>query len=307
MAGSDDEGSLTEKRVYGAKAGRTDVYLAGGTGLVRVGVSGDRIGEFGVVHRGEVRDVAVLPAAETAGAGSACGPDLIAVATAADVLVGDAADDLELAGTGMGPGVAVGFHAGAVLAGGEDGVVRRLKGDAVDSRPTSVGGDPEPLGDAGEVRAISGPLVASDAGVFRVADGDLTNVGLADVRDVAGAGVPLAATDEGLYWLGNGWMDALPGAFEAVASDGARDALAAGPAGATDDALSVHEGEEWAADAWTAAALPVDERVVELAYGSGIAVAVTDCGTVCANAGDGWRHQPIGVREVGGVAVASVR
>jgi len=282
MPGTEDATDIEELRVYSRTAGRTDVFLASAAGLVRVAVSGDRIGEFGIVDRDAVRDVAVLP---DAAAGR------LAVATESDVRVGDAGADPTLAATGFGPAVAVGAHDGDLLAADPDGTVARLPG-----------GDPEAdwnaLGDAGAVRAISGPLVATADGVVRVVGDGLSAVGLRDVRDVAGAGVPLAAAADGCYWLGNGWLDALDGAFDAVAGDGAGNALVAG------DGTYVHEGSAWDADTWSETVLPVDDEAVALAYGPGVAVAVTAAGTVCVDAGDGWRHRTVGVRDVRGVAVA---
>lgn len=282
MPGTEEGSDIEELRVYSTKAGRTDVFLASDAGLVRVAVSGDKIGEFGIVDRGAVRDVAVLPDAAT---------DRLAVATDEDVRVGDAGAEPTLAATGFGPAVAVGAHDGDLLAAGPEGSVGRLPGGDPDA-------DWDDLGDAGEARAISGPLVATADGVVRVVGDGLSAVGLGDVRDVAGAGVPLAAAADGLYWLGNGWLDALDGAFDAVAADGAGNALAAG------DGTYVHEGDAWDADAWTETALPVDDAAVALAYGPGVAVAVTAAGTVCVDAGDGWRHRTVGVRDVRGVAVA---
>jgi len=105
--------------------------------------------------------------------------------------------------------------------------------------------------------------------------------------------MPLAATAAGVYWLGNGWMTALEGDATAVAADGDGHAMAV-----VDGDLFVHADDdtEWDAGAWTAADLPVDEVPVALGYGPGVSVAVTDAGTLCVDAGDGWRHQVVGVR-----------
>ena len=77
---AEDDISIEEKRVYAGSAGRTDVYVASADGLVRVAVSGDKIGEFGMAADVTARDVAVArrPAA----------PDVLAVATPEDLLVG---------------------------------------------------------------------------------------------------------------------------------------------------------------------------------------------------------------------------
>jgi hypothetical protein len=115
--------------------------------------------------------------------------------------------------------------------------------------------------------------------------------------------MPLAATGTGLYWLGNGWMTVTEGAAEAVAADGDGHAMAV-----VDGELLVHSDAsgEWGGETWTVADLPVDETPVALGYGPGLSVAVTDAGTLCVDAGDGWRHQVVGVRNVKGVALAVV-
>ena len=304
---AEDDISLAEKRVYAGSAGRTDVYLAAGMGLVRVAVSADKIGEFGIVERADARDVAVArhPVDE-----SGTRRRHLAVATATDLLVaplpgdadtpdasargGDRADpSLDFSATGLGPTAAVGVHDGAFLAATADGDVWRVDPDAA----VANGGDPLAERSDGAARlgtvegpaAVDGPLVAAADGVHRAVGDGLESVGLADARDVAGAGVPLAATAEGLFWLGNGWMDALVGGFRAVAVD-------------EEGALSVHAGGGFAADAWETASLPVPDPAAAVAYGPGLALAATDAGTLCVDAGDGWRHRTVGVREVRGIA-----
>ncbi|PSQ02501.1 hypothetical protein BRC94_02090 [Halobacteriales archaeon QS_5_70_17] len=134
-----------------------------------------------------------------------------------------------------------------------------------------------------------------------VADGDLVaagergvaRAGLDDARDVTAAGVPLAATADGLYRLGNGWMDELDGAFRTVASDGRRahaataDALYARAPGETD---------------WTPGEVPADGTVVDVGYGERV-YAVTGDGTFLVAAEDGWRTRSLGLPEVAALAV----
>ena len=62
--------------------------------------------------------------------------------------------------------------------------------------------------------------------------------------------------------------------------------------------LSAHADGEW-----TAVDLPVDETSVDVAYGEGVYV-VTAKGTLLADAGDGWRAQSLGVRDVHALVVA---
>ncbi|MFB6292687.1 MAG: hypothetical protein ABEH60_00305, partial [Halonotius sp.] len=111
----------------------------------------------------------------------------------------------------------------------------------------------------------------------------------------AGHGVPLAATENGLFRLGNGWLSVDGGAFTRVASDGHGHASAVGPDGLRTQADA--DGE------WDKEELPVDEAVADLAYGSGLRAAVTEAGTLCVTAGDSWRHQRLGMPGVAGVAV----
>ncbi|WP_430503634.1 HVO_0234 family beta-propeller protein [Haloparvum sp. PAK95] len=296
---AEDDISIEEKRVYAGSAGRTDVFVASGLGLVRVALSGDKIGEFTMVSRGTVRDVAVSPRRDA--------PDRIAVATDEDLRVGNlttgddhvAGDELDLTDAGVGPAAAVDDHNSGFLVAGEDGAVSVVGAGGDERRIDRIGNVDDP-------RAVDAPLVAAADGVHRVVGDDpdaasLSNVGLADVRDVAGAGVPLAATADGLYYLGNGWMDARPEAAAVVAADGEGHALASTEAG-----FYRHAGDAWGPDSWALAALPVDERVVAAGYGPGVALAVTEAGTLCVDAGDGWRHQVIGARDVEGIAATRV-
>jgi hypothetical protein len=289
MAPAEDDISIDEKRVYAGSAGRTDAYVATGNGVVRVSLSADKIGAFDMVTRDAARDVAVLPRDERA--------DLVAAATPEGLSVAPVGDDPDFTLVDGDPAVAVGRD-DALLVAREDGAVERVEfagGETAVASSTRVGSVTDP-------RAADEGLVAAADGVFRVAGGSVENVGLDDARDAAGGGMPLAATGGGLYWLGNGWMSVREGAADAVAADGDGHAMAV-----VDGDLLVHSGAaEWGAEAWEPASLPVDETAVALGYGPGISVAVTDAGTFCVDAGDGWRHQVVGVRDAAGVALAVV-
>ncbi|WP_101295215.1 HVO_0234 family beta-propeller protein [Halegenticoccus soli] len=265
--------TIDEKRVYSDKGGKTEAFVAAAIGVIVVEVSDDLIGGFGVERRCAARDVA------------AAGGEVV-VATDEDVLV-SAGDGFE--GTGFGPAVAVGHGDGGVLAAGEDGRVARYEAAAGDGSD----GEWTDLGTAGSVRAIDGGVVAAADGVHRVAGGELRHAGLDDVRDVAGRGVPLAATGEALYALGNGWMDALRGDFRAVSSDGGDRAHAVSASGV----YARTDGE------WSEIEPPVDEPIVDVDYSPDATVAVTDAGTFLLDAGDGWRSQALGLDGVGGLAV----
>lgn len=257
---SDADQSLTEKRVYGDRDATTTVVVASDVGLAQVSISGDTVGEFSLEHRGSTTAVA------TDG-------DRLAVGTPTDVLVGTE-DGFEA--TGFGSAVAtVGYHDGLVA--------------AVAGRIARYDGDWRTLSELDSPARIDGGMVAAGSGIHRL---DGTHLGLDGATDVSSAGVPLAATDAGLYYLANGWMRAVEGAFSMVASDGEC------AHAATEAAFY----ERSADGAWRRVELPVDEPVVDVAYGPGV-YAVTADGTVLANAGDGWRHRSIGLTGVSGIAV----
>ncbi|WP_253737850.1 HVO_0234 family beta-propeller protein [Halohasta salina] len=272
--------TLTEKRVFGDKSGTTELFVASETGLVGVSVSADQIGEFGLAHRGPVETVAASDRG-------------VMIGTAEGVLHSDPTDraaeraqartfePIEAPIEGV---VAVGWGPGGPVAGG-DRLVGRVDDEWVD------------LGETGNVRAVDGGLVAAEDGVYRLTEAGVDRVGLDDVRDVAGHGRPLAATADGLFALANGWQSVAEGAFDRVASDGHGHAHAVGPTGL---GRRVEETGEW-----TPTELPGGSPAVDVAYGGGIVAAVTDDGTLCVDAGDGWRHQLLGVRGVNEIAVGA--
>lgn len=259
---SDEDISLDEKRVYADKAGTTTAFVATGAGVARVEVSDDIVGEFALEHRGTAADLAAADGR-------------LAVATPEDVLVSDGGGFAE---TDFGPAAAVGFRDGLVAAG--DGRVARRED-----------GEWTTLGRVDGVQAIDGDMVAADTGVHRL---DGTHVGLSAANDVSTAADPLAATDDGLYYLANGWMAALDGPFEVVG----------GHAGGRAHAATADTLYERAAggDEWTPVELPVGGPVADVAYGDAT-YAVTRDGTFLADAGDGWRHRSLGLPDVSAVAV----
>ena len=257
MPGGEDDITLDEKRVYGDKSGATAVLVATDLGLVAASVSGDMVGEFGIERRGSVAVVAA--------------DDRVAVAAEEDVLVGDEE-------TGFGPAVAVGVDGRTVLAADADGRVGRYDGAW------------ETVGEVGDPKRFDGNLLAAD-GVYRVGD-DCTYSGLDDVTDVASA-VPLAATHDAVYRLGNGWMDEREGDFSVVASDGIR------THGVCDGDLVARPAPgEWVRDE-----IPTDDEVVDVAYTPDAVVAVTATGTMLVEGGAGWRPHELGVRGVRSLAV----
>lgn len=252
---TDDDISIDEKRVYGDRAGKTTVLVATDVGLVSVSISGDNIGEFGLRSREPVADVAAAG-------------DRISIATGEDVLVATADSDPgdpTFEPTGFGPATAIDDGNGLVAAG--DGRVARLE-DGEWTTCCSID----------DVRAVDGAagLVAAGDGVHRL---DGSYAGLEEVHDVASG--PLAATDAGLYRLGNGWLCELDEPVRTVASGDSR-----GYAGG--DRLYVRRDGEW-----TVADLPTEEPITDVAFGSATYV-VTRPGTFFVDAGDGWRQRSLG-------------
>jgi len=271
------DGTIDEKRVYADRTGADEVLVAAEQGVVVASLSGDRVGEFCLDHRTGARDVAAAA-------------DRRAVATEADVLAGDYDP------TDFGPAVAVGFDDDALLAAGPDGHVARLGGDGAWTT----------LGRVDEPRAVDGGMIAAADGVHQVVGDELRNVGLADVRDVSGRGMPLAATGDGLYRLGNGWMDDLDGAFDVVSADPRSAGSRRETDTADDRAHAVGEAGVFVREAvaeWSPVDAPTDDRIVDVGYTEGATVAVTETGTLLADAGDGWRTRALGVTGVAALAV----
>jgi hypothetical protein len=243
--------SIDEKRVHGANTDPTALFVASDIGLTRVAVAGERVGEIELRDRRPARDLAF--------------DGELAVATDEDILLGETLEP-----TGFGPATAVGFDDGLVAA-APDGTVARQTDD-----------DWSECGAVEPVRAIDGDLLGTEGGIYRLAEGDLTYVGLDGVRDVAAAGVPRAASATGLYRLANGWLDDLDGDFTMVSAD-------AGRAHATTPSeFYAHDGE------WRPVVL--EKSVAAVAYAERIYAVATD-GTLLVETGEGWREHPLGVGE----------
>lgn len=288
--------SIEEKRVFGDQEGAITAYVASANGVVRVRVAGDTVGEFGLCERCTARGVA----ATRRRVAVATDEDVRVVALETELDAG-ATGDVPVAGgdetfveTGFGPAVAVGFDGEELLAAGPDGRIARLPAEADEWTILESGPDTA-------VRAIDGDLIGTDRGVYRVYDGGLDHVGLTDVRDLSAAGVPLAATGNGLYKLGNGWMNALEGAFETVAADprSRRGRLERAHAVSGDELYEYETDGEWA----TREGVPDgDDRIVGFGYGDTV-YAVTERGMFLSAIDDGWRTRTLGVMDVTGVAI----
>ena len=266
---SDEDIALDEKRMYGDRREETTAFVACEMGVARVALSDDQIGRFGLEHRCSARDIA--------------GRDgRLAVATDEDVLVGA---DGEFAPTGFGPAVAGGIGE-SVVAADEDGRVARLDGD-----------DWTTVGDAGDVRAIDGDLLATADGVVRVERDGLTDLAGDPAVDVAAAG-PDAATAAGVTHYDGDWSIETDGDATVVAADHDADRAHAVVDG---DLLERVEGSWRLAD-------PPEQGIVDVAYDAAT-VAVTVDGVVAIDpvtAKDGapdWRSRTLGLTGAVGVTV----
>ncbi|PCR91894.1 HVO_0234 family beta-propeller protein [Natrinema ejinorense] len=277
--------SIEEKRVYGDREGAITAYVASAMGVVRVRVAGDTVGEFGLCERCEARDIAATR-------------DAVAIATDQDIRVcplegddGAASEDETFVETGFGPAVAVGYDGGELIGADPEGRVARRAGG-------SEGWTTLEDEAVATVRAIDSDLVGTDRGVYRVHGGGLDHAGLTDVRDVSAAGVPLAATADGLYKLGNGWMAVLEGSFDTVAADprSRRGHIERAHAVSGETIYASAGDGEWLADD------DASDRIVGFGYGDET-YAVTETGTFRSSSEDGWRRRLLGVTDVVGMAV----
>lgn len=284
--------TIDEKRVYDEVTPPTPVFVAAEQGLVVARLSDDTVGEFSLARRCLATDVAV-------------GPDgTLALATDESVLVAPDADPDRLQQTEFGPATAVSVVEGperAVVAVEPAGEIARLPipDGGFDPASPATAADWAGLGSVADARAVDGGLVAAADGVHRITASGLDDAGLDDARDVAARGAPLAATTDGLYELGNGWMLAREGAHETVATDGER-AHAVAAAGAV-FARDSGGGE------WTLLDLPTEAVIVDVDYTDGGAVAATESGSLLATGGDRWRSRAIGVTGVQSIATGPTR
>ncbi|THE63274.1 hypothetical protein D8Y22_19110 [Salinadaptatus halalkaliphilus] len=289
--------TIEEKRVYGDREGAIDAYVASAMGVVRVRVAGATVGEFSLQHRCSARDITVTDV----GIAVATDENLCILETDAATDTDRNGDDPPVVDTEFGPAVAVGSTGPDLVAADADGRVARRRDDG--SWESLV---PEPI-DA--IKAIDGDLVGTDSGVYRIHGDTLDHAGLTDVRDVAAAaGVPLAATVDGLYKLGNGWLPIREGNVDVVTAD-----LQADPGRLTRaHAVSGETIYEYAGDdEWERLETPpVDGSIVDVGYGETV-YAVTDDGTFCAATLEdgvrGWRTRALGITDVRGLAIEPSR
>jgi hypothetical protein len=277
--------TIDEKRVYGGRSGARTAYVASAIGLAAVAISGDAVGEFGLIHRGNVRDVAV-------------DASTLVVATDEDVHVvaggtvhGDGGPD------GVGDRSATDF--GAATAVGVDGDGRPLAASR-DGRLVQYADGWEVLGTVpAAVRAFGRDTVACADGVRSLAT--LDPPALDDVRDVDDPG-PVVASVDGVYRRNRAadadgtdadesdWRRERNGATDRVAATG--DRLAA----VDDGTLLLKDETNWKR--------PVGTETVRDVAGRERFYAVTDDGQVLVESGDEWRSRSIGLSEPTRLVVA---
>ena len=275
--------SLDEKRVHDPDSESERVVVASETGAALLLIAGGRVGSVSLTHREPAADIATD------------GERIVLASEGAVLELGE--ENVEELGYDPASAVSIDDR-GRVLAAGEDGLARQEDGEWRSLE--LVGSD----GPAGEIQAIEDGLIASAAGVYRIADGGLRYSGLEAARDVTSVGTPRAATDGGLYALGNGWLEERNGEFAMVSAD--PEASSPGALGrahaASTEGFYVHaEGD------WQRRALPTEEQVVDVAYGETV-YAVTDDGTLLIEDDrktNAWRTHPLGLRGVHALAIAS--
>ncbi|QDX40331.1 hypothetical protein [Salarchaeum sp. JOR-1] len=256
--------TIDEKRVYAEKEGSEVVLVATGMGVASVSVSADQIGRFGLAHRCTARDVAAR-----SGEGAVATDDAVVVSR----------DQDEFEEIGFPDPIAVGYGSGLFAVDSSGTLAEYADGDWVER------------GCLSDARAIDGDLVAAADGVHRITAGGVEHAGLDDANDVAAAD-PYAATAEGVFRLGNGWLNELSGDATAVTADGER-------------AHAVVDGAlyERTADGWRERLADTDAALVDAAHGDGAVYAITADATLLVDAGDGWRSRNLGLRDVAGIAV----
>lgn len=247
-------------------------FVASRLGITVVEVADGEVVGYALVHDGTVNDVAETPDGS------------IAIATPNGVRIGD---EEEFENTGFASVVAVGGD--PLLAADAKGRVATRSDDGWDV----IGSLP------GEVNAIDGDLLATDEGVYQLSEDRLKHVGLEGAADVSAVGVPHAATQDGLYKLGAGWMHVAEGSFTLVCGDPttAEPGILRRAHAVTPEQLFVYDGEDWGP--WH---IPVAEPITGMGYADAV-YAVSADGTLITAKGGEWRTRSLGISGVTGLVV----
>jgi hypothetical protein len=278
--------TIDEKRVYGDRRGARTAYVASPIGVAAVSISGETVGEFGLIHRGDARDLAVDAEALVVAT-----DEDVHVVTGETVHADGGPDDLAAVGsaTDFGAATAVGVddHGRALAAKGDGRLARFEDGwEVLGTVPAAV-------------RAFGRDTVAAADGIRSLSN--LERPTLDDVRDVADPG-PVVATGTGVYRHedsvdgvagtdDSAWRRERNGTTDRVAVSGDRLVAVA------NGALLSKDDRNWDR--------PVDAQDVrDVATAGDRFYAVTDTGTVYVEGEDEWRSRSVGLQDVRRLAVA---
>jgi hypothetical protein len=255
---------IDEDRVYAGGRREATLLVATESGLVSASVTGDRVGRFGIAWHGSVLDVCA-------------DGDRVVIATPDGVKAGSEPTTLD--STEIDSATTVGLTDDGWVVGDSGGRVHLVEGDQT-----------RLLGHVGPINAIAPPLIATDDGLYRLPT--LDDGGLSAVRDVTTDPIPLAATPDGLFKLGNGWIAAVNGDGSLVsgASTGAAVAIVDGIL------YTLSDGD------WRPLDPPTTASIADVGVGPAL-YAVTVGGKVLVEAGAGWRHRNLGISPVRRLAV----
>lgn len=298
-AGADSEDvegddASDERDLFGEERPTTVGLVASSMGVLRVELAPDRIGGFGLAERCTATDIA------TDGR-------TVVVGTDEDVLV-DVDGTGAFTPVGFGPTAAVGIDDGWIFAAAPTGQISRASVDQVDTATAQWDG----LGTVSGPRRFDGSVLAAAAGVVRTGDDldvlgpdDVNAQGPGNVVDVARTGsgdagdyTLFAASDDGIYRLsGDTWHRESERPVQRVSfEDG--DGFAV-----TDEGQVLHRED----DSWVEVSLPDGKEAFDVASGESLYVITADgellIGAESAATSDGfegWRMQPLGVRDVTG-------
>ena len=333
--------TIDEKRVYTDTTDTESVYLGSELGILCVTVSDAVVGEFTLLYRGSVHDIATAgPYVAAATSDGVFFADHRQGQTPASVKRGDNGFDMDESqfhhiGLSIDSVAAVGFEATTadrctLIAGDTSGEIYRLT-VPIDDVVTSQSETPhawQSIGTCSAVHAIDMPLIATADGVFQVAsevssNAAISHAGLDTTYDIDAE--PIAATADGLYVLANGWIDIPLIEQKCTSVDVIRS-----PGGSV-RAHAVCGGSLYACDAsdtgglvadmgaqWRPVNLPITEPVVAVTHSPTATYAVTSDGTLigCADIADAadnnqahgsedeWHHRDLGVTGVDTVAVS---
>jgi hypothetical protein len=195
---TDDVDASADRRLFERGPETATAFVACGPGVARVEFAADRVGQYTLAHRVSANDVAATDSHVVAG-------------TTEGVLVDDGSG-FERVGDQR--AVAVGLDGEHALAATAEGGVHRY----------ALGTDDrETVGEVSDPRRFDGALLAAADGLYRVGEA-LEALGIDGVADCAsGADGLFAATDAGLFRFADGvWHREHDGESRAVAASGAR-------------------------------------------------------------------------------------